>query len=231
MTKVPNYYGVYIINGAYNNTIGGDTAAKGNYITANDYSGVLIQGSGTDGNLLGGNLIGGPMFGNGYHGVEVVFGAIGTQIGSTNLANNTISGNGRSGVSLRDAHGTQVYSNFIASNTWQGVGISNSVGCQVLFNSIYSNTQDGVRIDGATATGNPIRGNSIFKNGGKGIGLMNGGNTEIAAPTITTASATSVSGTAPSAVLVAQRTLRRGSQGKHIMDMRLLAAGNGLILA
>ncbi len=29
MTKVPNYYGVYIINGAYNNTIGGDTAARG----------------------------------------------------------------------------------------------------------------------------------------------------------------------------------------------------------
>ncbi len=144
------------------------------------------------------------MFGNGYHGVEVVFGAIGTQIGSTNLANNTISGNGRSWVSLRDAHGTQVYSNFIASNTWQGVGISNSVGCQVLFNSIYSNTQDGVRIDGATATGNQIWGNSIFKNGGKGIELMNGGNTEIAAPTITTASATSVSGAAPSAVLVVE---------------------------
>jgi len=52
-------------------------------------------------------------------------------------------------------------------------------------NLIAYNTMDGVYVYGDETTGNTIRGNSIHSNGGKGIELFAGGNTELAPPTIT----------------------------------------------
>lgn len=57
ITALGNKFGVNI-SGASGNTIGGTTAGAGNLISGNTNEGVLIQSSGTTGNLIEGNLIG-----------------------------------------------------------------------------------------------------------------------------------------------------------------------------
>jgi len=57
ITALGNKFGVNI-SGANGNTIGGTTAGAGNLISGNTNEGVLIQSSGTTGNLIEGNLIG-----------------------------------------------------------------------------------------------------------------------------------------------------------------------------
>jgi len=63
-------------------------------------------------------------------------------------------------------------------------------------NLISFNNSDGVQVGGSVTRGNTISRNKIHSNGSKGILLSNGGNDGLAAPVITTASATQVSGTA-----------------------------------
>ena len=55
---IPNAMGIYVFNGATNNTIGGAAAGAGNIISGNTQNGLQISDPGTTGNTVFGNTIG-----------------------------------------------------------------------------------------------------------------------------------------------------------------------------
>ena len=120
-----------------------------------------------------------------------------TQIGSSGggLSGNVIAFNGNSGVILWEAHSNWVETNMILFNKSDGVNVMDGTSNAILFNDIAYNVQRGVFVKGTAATGNAILANSIHGNGYEGIELFNGGNNELPAPTITTASASGAAGT------------------------------------
>jgi parallel beta-helix repeat protein len=81
---LPNGHGVYISNGAQNNTIGGTAAGEGNTIAFSNQVGVWVDGAATTGNAIRGNSI----HSNGLEGIYLVGG------GNTELAPPTITGFG-----------------------------------------------------------------------------------------------------------------------------------------
>ncbi len=131
--------GVYISNGASDNTIGGLDPGAGNVISANGGDGVSIGDSGTTANVLQGNLIGTdgtgtvPM-GNGNRGVGIYGGASG------NLVGGTASGAG----------------NTIADNVWEGVAI---IGAS---DNLVENNRIGTDDTGLKAIGNHLNGVGIW---------------------------------------------------------------------
>ena len=217
-------HGVHISGGARYNSVGGDSGEDGNVIAGNGHCGVMIEGSGTWSNEVGANLIGialggKSMLGNGHHGVGIYGGAMDNDVGADYLQPNWIGGNGWSGVAIVNSSLNAVHGNYIGTccasarqngvlhgsdssgvrnlgNSSYGVhvvgGIDNSIGS----NTIVHNGADGVRVEGATTVHNWITVNAITANGGKGIELVSGGNTELAPPVITSVTAGSVSGTA-----------------------------------
>jgi parallel beta-helix repeat protein len=170
-----NYYGIYLPAGASNNTIGGTTPAARNVISGNDIFGILLEGSGTSGNLIEGNLIGTDVSGtmavpNGFDGIGVT-GASGNTIGGTVTgAGNQISGNGRFGVMLSSAGTT--------GNVLQ----QNNIGLNAALTAKLTNGSDGVSVlPGATGatiggTATTTAGNVISGNGRFGVLLAGTGN-------------------------------------------------------
>lgn len=190
MSAIPNTLnGIQLSNGSSFNYIAGLLGAGfPNIISGNGNGsgdgGVSISGTGQF-NLLGGNYIGlnaagEPVLGNNPHGVRLSGGASGCIIGFYN-----------------DSMGELFYPDVKLSRALQdsgekGVPISaDSFGPNI----IAGNTGDGVQIDGAMTAQNSLFGNSIYSNGGDAIVLLNGANDGIAAPVITGATQTSVSGT------------------------------------
>lgn len=199
-SKVPNESGVVIMQGAHDNTIGGNTSDKGNYISGNTKYGILIEGVGSNSNKLGGNVIGLPAagsqnVGNGLAGVFINSGPQNNQIGGSGLASNTIALNEMRGIHIRSANNNIIENNYINGNEADGVSILNGANNRIWVNNLGYNGNNGVSVDGASATGNTITANSIYENGLKGIELVNGGNSELPAPVITSASASGASGT------------------------------------
>jgi hypothetical protein len=209
--------GVNIHAGAQHNTIGGsaEPEPERNVISANDV-GVVISGAGTDGNVVGGNYIGTDDAGTfaiaNRVGVFIADGAQDNTIGgSTPGERNIISGNNASGVMLQGTSANALTGNYIGTNASAAAPIPNGHGVYI-FNGAQDNTIGGtatgegntiafnsgagvwVSGTGMPASRNTIRGNSIHSNGGRGIELVDGGNTELAPPT--TDSAGSVFGTA-----------------------------------
>ena len=156
------YHGVYITNGADNNTIGGSVAGAGNLISGNNASGIFIQGNGgtldaADGNVVQGNFIGtnstgNADLGNASNGIYLdyaintqVGGATGTigALGSGAFEGNLISGNADSGILIDNA----------SNNVVQG----NYVGTDVTGTADWGNGQYGISIAGG-ATNNQIGG-------------------------------------------------------------------------
>jgi hypothetical protein len=84
-------YGVYLLNGATGNVVGGAGAAI-NYISGNGRDGVHAEGTGTRGNAIRANRIGrgtqGTNVGNGGAGVWVGGGATGNEVARNVLAAN-----------------------------------------------------------------------------------------------------------------------------------------------
>jgi streptogramin lyase len=175
-----------------------DTAER-NVISGNAGQGVHISDAGTNNNVVAGNFIGVDLtgrvaLGNTATGVWVHNGAQMNRIGTNGTdadaagERNVISANGVRGVALESTGTNQnlVAGNSIgtdATGTLQlgngdvGVIIDNGAssnpigGSAVLGNSIAYNKQPGVVVYGPTSTGNSIRANSIFGNGGLGIDL------------------------------------------------------------
>jgi hypothetical protein len=175
--------GVYITNGAQNNTIGGDTAGEGNVISGNDFFGVRIEGSGTTGNTVSGNTIGLATDGttdrgNGCDGVSIYGGAQNNTVGGdTGSERNVISGNDMHGVFIEGSGttGNTVSGNYIGTdesgteergNVRDGVSINgaqnNTVGGATDGErNVISGNQNGVFILGSSTTGNTVSGNYI----------------------------------------------------------------------
>jgi autotransporter-associated beta strand protein len=156
----------------------------------------LIQ---IDGSQAGTNAAGTAALGNLNNGVLVLAGAQSNRIGTNgtdaDLAGeaNVIAANAFSGVLVSDAgsNSNQVAGNFIGTNKTttlalpngnNGVAISNGAqsnqvggGTAVLGNTIAFNALAGVSVVDATTTGNSIRANKIYSNGGLGIDLGDSG--------------------------------------------------------
>ncbi|HYV11091.1 MAG TPA: Calx-beta domain-containing protein [Pyrinomonadaceae bacterium] len=163
-----------------NNLIGGTSPGAGNLISGNG-SGIVTDGDGTiiQGNWIGTDFTGSIPLPNST-GVSAANALIG---GLTQTARNVISGNGV-GIQLGGV-GTIVQGNLIGlnasgteplPNTQGGIGIGNANGNTIggtqpgAANVIAFNNGPGVKL--SQATGNSIRGNSIFSNDGLGIDLI-----------------------------------------------------------
>ena len=182
-----------LINGGDNNTIGGTTSGSGNLISANVENGVhivanVIEFQSATGNLVQGNLIGTDVngtsaIGNLLDGVVIDQASNNTIGGTTAGSRNVISANGDEGVEISgsNATGNVVQGNFIGTqsdgtsalgNSFDGVeivdGSNNTIGGTIAGagNTIAFNGSEGVEVAGTPATGNAIRQNSIFNNGG-----------------------------------------------------------------
>jgi hypothetical protein len=124
--------GIYL--GAAGNTVGGDTAAGRNLISAN-HTGIQFDGAGATGNLVETNYIGTDLTGNGPLSNEVL------GVLFTNAAGaNTIGGF------------TADLGNKIAFHLQDGVRVQDGTGNSILSNSIWSNGRLGIDL---VAAGDP----------------------------------------------------------------------------
>jgi dockerin type I repeat protein len=198
--------GIALSGGAQNNTIGGDRnigegpSGQGNMITGSGTFGIGLWSEGTSNNTIQGNIIG-----TDASGTEILgsfSGGIFLDGPSYNLiTDNLIGGYVDNGVEISgvsEGHNT-VRGNYIGTDTSgviqiayssaYGVQIGNS-GYNVVgpSNVIAHNGNSGIIIEREEGVGNRITQNSIYNNGGVdlndavGIELLDGGNTELAAP-------------------------------------------------
>jgi parallel beta-helix repeat protein len=191
-TAAPNGdHGIALGNAA------GNTIGPGNRIAGNDLAGVLIQGDGSDNNVIRGNVIG---LSNGNDrrpqdvGVVIEDGADANLVGGTATADrNTLSGHNSEGVRISGTgtSGNRVVGNFIgitpqgngtARNGANGVRINDGpTATEVVNNVIAGNDGDGVNL-AAAGTGSKVQGNTIglnaanqaAPNGASGIALLAG---------------------------------------------------------
>jgi hypothetical protein len=192
--------GVFIHNGATNNTIGGLSASSTNVISGNGNNGVEISDSNANGNLLLGNRLGtdagGTVALGNTNGVLIGQGATGNTVGGLSSgAANVISGNVLSGVDIQDSgtSGNVVLGNLIGTdksgtkalgNGGDGVFIFSGAAGNTLGgtsaaagNVISANQRNGVEIDFDGTSGNVVQGNLIGtdKTGTKALGNATAG--------------------------------------------------------
>jgi len=193
--------GIRVNSGAQSNTIVGNVIAGGANVA------ITIRDAGTEDNVVQANYLGTNASGDAalpnIIGIEVSTGASNNIIGgSSEGEGNVISGNTFAGLNISSgAEGNSVIGNFIGTDASGENPIPNLTGVQFFNNGANNNTiggvaegesnliayndEEGVLMNGVDSTGNTIRGNSIHSNGGKGIALVNGANTELAPPAIT----------------------------------------------
>ncbi len=148
--------GIFIVNGAWGNLIGGNTPAARNLLSGNNQNGVFFSDPGTSSNQIFGNYIGVDATGtnalpNQQSGIAIVSGASANQIGSPDPATrNIISGNVGDGVFLANTNTSfnVIQGNYIGTDTSGVVAISNLVEGVAIFDSAQSN-QIGGAIAGA----------------------------------------------------------------------------------
>jgi titin len=161
-------------------------------------SGANTTGTIVAGNLIGTNSKGTAALGNHNNGVWILAGAQSNRIGTDGTdpdaagEGNVLAGNAFSGVTVSDPGSNQnlVAGNWVGTNKAgtlalpngeNGVSLSNGAqgnqvgGSAALGNVIAFNTQAGVAVTDPTSTGDSIRANKIFSNGGLGIDLGSSG--------------------------------------------------------
>jgi hypothetical protein len=199
-TGLGNTNGVVIVEGAHNNTIGGDTPEERNVISGNADSGVLIGGEGTDNNAVIGNYIGTDASGtvaipNGEAGIVIANGARFNTIGGDEAGEgNVISGNAFTGLNIWDAgtDNNRVSGNYIGTdasatvavpNGEHGVKIENGARFNTIGgdtpgerNVISGNAFDGVVIGQTGTDNNTVIGNYIGTDASGTVAVPNGEN-------------------------------------------------------
>lgn len=189
--------GVELTGYATDTLIGGSEAGSGNLISGNPY-GVRVSGAGAtertriEGNRIGTSADGNTALGNGT-GIQVLAtgGSIVRQTaigGADSGAGNVISGNTNHGIHVVGTsvdEAVRIAGNRIGTDIDGVDAVPNGTGVLledangVLIggtepdarNVISGNTGNGVMVAGDLSTGNTIRGNSIYANGGLGIDL------------------------------------------------------------
>ena len=177
--------GIYLLNGASGNTLGGAAAGARNVISGNQQYGVFISNPGTSNNSVLGNYIGTDAagtnaIGNGSFGfgIGVWNGASGNRIGAPG-AGNLISGNSgfSYGVALGGVTGNVIQGNFVGTDFSGTAALANGFAGVALYggstgnlvggvlagegNVISGNGSYGVYISGIGTSGNLIQGNII----------------------------------------------------------------------
>jgi CSLREA domain-containing protein len=154
--------GVGIFGGAANNIVGGDTASARNVISGNDFEGVAIGGTNTNGNVVRNNFIGINAAGTGRidntrDGVIVFGGASANSIGSVG-AGNVIAGNTGRGVHITSGSSQNtVAANFIGTNPAGTSAIANMSDGVIIGGGANNNTIGGL----AAGSRNVISGNTL----------------------------------------------------------------------
>jgi hypothetical protein len=198
-TAVPNLIdGVFVLNGASNNVIGGTSALARNLISGNLGRGVEIDLPSTTGNQVQGNYIGTDVTGSlplGNQDQGVLLGnTSGNVVGGTAAGSgNVIAANLFNGIYIGDGGGNSVLGNLIGTDASGTLARGNALDGIIVVNSI--NNIIGGTVSGAAnlvafnrlagvaigidrsdpATGNAIRGNSIHDNHALGIDLGSDG--------------------------------------------------------
>jgi hypothetical protein len=177
--------GVYVINGASGNTIGGAGAGARNVISGGEQYGILISDPGTSNNSVLGNFIGTDAagtnaIGNGSIGIGIVTNTTGNVIGgATAGAGNLISGNPGYGIALIGVSGNVIQGNYIGtdltgtralanSDQTNGIGLWNGSANNLIGgaspgagNVISGNRQYGLYISDPGTSNNSVLGNII----------------------------------------------------------------------
>ncbi|MGQ0829920.1 MAG: T9SS type A sorting domain-containing protein [Bacteroidota bacterium] len=216
--------GIYMISGSNNVTIGGVTTGEGNLISGNGGDGIYnADGNNAviKGNKIGTDITGTQNIGNTGNGIYMTATANTCTIGGNGSGEgNIISGNSSSGIYLNGPDFTIIKGNKIGvgiageniGNNAYGIYITNSSHDNQVggtssagdANTIAYNGNSGVAVDaggGGTTDANKIQRNSIFCNASTsagnslGIQLIANGNDGLPAPVITSANATTISGT------------------------------------
>ena len=190
--------GVQIMFTASNNVVGGESVGARNIISGNNQEGVLITGSGADGNRVIGNYIGtdesgSSALGNTYNGVKIFGGPTNTEIGGdTTAEGNLISGHGNSGVRVdgSSTSGTIISGNAIGvdaaamahlANAHNGITVMGGANhtmiggdlpaeCNILSGNLFR----GVSLVGPGTSNNTVKGNYIGTDG-TGLGPLGNG--------------------------------------------------------
>lgn len=186
-----------------------------NWISANGWDGIRLEGAEAQYNTIQKNKIGVSFSGeapNTQHGIGLYNGAHDNEIGSETEPDkyNYITSNGWSGVVVVNSliGKNSIANNFILYNRYYGVHINNSPDNDLLANVIVGNgdagTYAGVRVENSSglegaSNRNTIMDNRIGNNTGLGIDLVLDANHDIQNPTIFSASCTNVLGTTTAA--------------------------------
>ena len=186
--------GIETLGTTSNILVGGTTAAARNVVSGNIDYGIRFRGTGAgkvaSGNYVGTNPAGDAPVPNEHYGIEVEATDVlvgGTAEGAGNLA----SGNGQNGINIFQAVGAVVQGNLVGTDATGTFAIGNGTDGIVVgangtivgginpgeANTVAYNLGSGIEVQGLTAAlnGNPIRGNSIYANGGIGIDLAGDG--------------------------------------------------------
>ena len=201
-----NGYGIWLGNHTRNIVIAPYDTFK-NVISGNTNGGIFVSDTSSHvtilGNIIGLNRTANLPIGNGnYGGIR-----IDNQCDSVDVFDNWIGGN-KFGIYVISSQNIAIGNNFIGSsrindevfevgNEADGIFLTEGAHNNVITeNFIRFNGASGVHIDGQNSIRNRVSHNHISGNGLWGIYNESGGNLELAPPVISSASATSVTGTA-----------------------------------
>ncbi len=205
--------GIRVRYDAAANLIGTAASDAAQHVAGNGGPGIVVDGEGSDANLIRRNDIGftpaGAALGNGADGIVVSGGADNTEIGGSGNQRNRIGSNSGDGIDISDdaSDGTKVVGNVIGLSDYEGVARSNAQhgvrigdgdGGIVQSNLVSGNGWDGIQLAGS-ASGWQLIGNEVgtdgdpfapgrISNGFSGIALLSGANNNqigtVAAPNL-----------------------------------------------
>jgi hypothetical protein len=196
---------IYILEGARSNTVGGETEADRNILSASRLGvGVKIEGDGTDDNAVLGNWIGLDATGEGREaltsGVLVVNGA-----SRTRIAGNVIGSSTGAGIALfarvletvieDNRLGAAPEGDGCRSNRTYGLTLNDGPSSSTIRrNLVRCNRGGGILLQGAGSRDNVLSENLITENDGDPIDFSRGPNGDLAAPRLTRATRNSLTG-------------------------------------
>jgi titin len=134
-TAIPNYKGI-VVTGSDRDAIGGDSRfGIGNVISGNDTDGISVEGSndaGVEQNLIGTTADGMSALPNGHSGIAVLGASDGSQLGTSGIGSNVVSGNTWNGIVLAPAQDggdgpshTAIQANLIGTAISGGAAVPN----------------------------------------------------------------------------------------------------------